>query len=140
MNNGEIVFPAEIVKEAVKPTQLETASGTEEVATTEPPKLNMIPKILTLIKGFTSFPKSAAQNTENKPPIRVHPFLRPFSRDSKDAPTNSAPTSAVNDVTFTSQGTYLFFEWLIFSTVRYYYFPILLQRWTGYPQLPALIS
>ena len=80
------------------------------------------------------------QNTENKSPIRVHPFLRPFSRDSKDAPTNSAPTSAVHDVTFTSQGTYLFFEWLIFSTVRYYYFPILLQRWTGYLQLPALIS
>ena len=140
MNNGEIVFSAEMVKEAVKPTQLETASGTEEVATTEPPKLNVIPKILTLIKGLTSSPKSEVQNTENKSPIRVHPFLRPFSRDSTDAPASSAPTSAVHDVTFTSQGTYLFFEWLIFSTVRYYYFPILLQRWTGYLQLPALIS
>ena len=43
-------------------------------------------------------------------------------------------------VTLTSVASCVFFEWLIFSTVRYYYFPILLQRWTGYPQLPALIS
>lgn len=140
MNNGEIVFSAEMVGEAVKPTQLETAPGVEEVATTEPPKLNVIPKILTLIKGFTSFPKSAAQNAENKSSSRLHPFLRTFSRDSMGAPTSPVPTSAVHDVTFTSQGTYVFFEWFIFSTIRYYYFPILLQRWTGYLQLPALTS
>ena len=58
MNNGEIVFSAEMVREAVKPTQLEAVSGTEEVVTTEPPKLNVIPKILTLIKGLTSSPIS----------------------------------------------------------------------------------
>lgn len=121
-----------MVREPDKPTPLENVTGTEEVVMTEPPKLNVIPKILTLIKSFTSFPKPAVQNAENKSPIRPHPFLRTYSRDSMATPTSSAPTSQVHDVTFTSQGTYLFFERVIFSTVRYYYFPILLQRWTGY--------
>ena len=99
-----------MVREPDKPTPLENVTGTEEVVMTEPPKLNVIPKILTLIKSFTSFPKPAVQNAENKSPIRPHPFLRTYSRDSMTTPTSSAPTSQVHDVTFTSQGTYFFFR------------------------------
>lgn len=121
-----------MVHEAVRPTQPQNVSEPQEVAATDPPKLNVIPKILTLITGLTSFPKSAVQKDESKLSIRPHPFLRSSSRDGTASPTSSVPASTVHDVTFTSQGTYLFFEGVIFSTVRYYYFPILLQRWTGY--------
>lgn len=126
------MFSAEMVQEPVNPTPSQNVQNIEEDKTTEAPKLNVIPKILTLITGLSPFPKSAKQKTEEKSLLRSKPYLRTNSEDSADASLNPSPSSEVHDVTFASQGTYPFFELFIFSTVRYYYFPILLQRWTGY--------
>ena len=100
-----------------------------KIPTSKPSLLKEVAKILR--------PSQAPQLWEEKHDIKTPSHLR----ESQSPNTNIQSVDSVNekkrelipnDVTFTSQGTYIFlFQCFYHSTTRYLYLPILLRRWTG---------